>query len=54
MVRRLIGVLAVLALPSVGFAQEAVFSGTVTDSTGAMLPGVTVRAASRCALACTA
>ena len=44
MVRRLIGVLAILALPSIGFAQEAVFSGTITDSTGAMLPGVTIRA----------
>ena len=44
MVRRLIGVLAILALPSIGSAQEAVFSGTITDSTGAMLPGVTIRA----------
>ncbi|OLC75098.1 MAG: hypothetical protein AUH72_20850 [Acidobacteria bacterium 13_1_40CM_4_65_8] len=33
-----------LAMPVAGYAQEAVFSGTVTDSTGAMLPGVTVKA----------
>jgi carboxypeptidase family protein/TonB-dependent receptor-like protein len=33
-----------LVLPSLAFAQEAVLSGTVTDSTNAMLPGVTVRA----------
>ena len=36
--------LMILALPVVGYAQEAVLSGTVTDSTGAVLPGVTVRA----------
>ena len=33
---------AVLALPAAGYAQEAVLTGTVTDSTGAVLPGVTV------------
>src|SRR6185369_10805559 len=33
---------ALLALPAVTFAQEAVLTGTVTDSTGAVLPGVTV------------
>ena len=37
-----IGVL--LALPVMAYAQEAVFTGTVTDSTGAVLPGVTVTA----------
>ena len=37
-----IGVL--LALPVMAHAQEAVFTGTVTDSTGAVLPGVTVTA----------
>jgi Carboxypeptidase regulatory-like domain/TonB dependent receptor-like, beta-barrel len=34
----------ILALPVAGYAQEAVVSGTVTDSTGAVLPGVTVTA----------
>ena len=43
--RRLIMVGAILALlPGIGYAQEAVVSGTVTDSTGAVLPGVTVTA----------
>jgi Carboxypeptidase regulatory-like domain len=44
LVRRLVVVGAILALPVVAHAQEAVLSGTVTDSTGAVLPGVTVRA----------
>ncbi len=35
---------AILAIPAAGFAQEAVLTGTVTDSTGGVLPGVTVRA----------
>src|SRR6195256_2935372 len=46
-VRRLIfgvAILMILALPLVGYAQEAVLSGTVTDTTGAVLPGVTVKA----------
>src|SRR5688572_27709921 len=43
-VRRLILVCAFLALPARGFAQEAVVSGTVTDATGAVLPGVTITA----------
>ncbi|HKF69127.1 MAG TPA: carboxypeptidase-like regulatory domain-containing protein, partial [Vicinamibacterales bacterium] len=34
----------VLALPTPGFAQEAALSGIVTDATGAVLPGVTVKA----------
>src|SRR2546425_1818770 len=37
-------ILTILALPLVGYAQEAVLSGTVTDTTGAVLPGVTVKA----------
>ena len=45
---RLIGPLllvgVILALPDVVLAQEAVLSGTVTDSTGGVLPGVTVTA----------
>jgi len=35
---------ALVTLPAVGHAQEAVVSGTVTDSTGAVLPGVAVTA----------
>ena len=35
---------AMLAWPSVGHAQEATVNGTVTDSTGGVLPGVTVTA----------
>jgi hypothetical protein len=33
---------AFLALPMLGHAQEAVLTGTVVDSTSAVLPGVTV------------
>jgi len=43
-VRRLAFLCAVLALPATAFAQDAVLTGTVTDSTGAVLPGVTVTA----------
>ena len=43
-VRRLLVISAILALPVTGYAQEAVVSGTVTDSTGGVLPGVTVTA----------
>src|SRR5262245_59885149 len=35
---------ALLGLPVMAYAQEAVLSGVVTDSTGGALPGVTVRA----------
>jgi hypothetical protein len=35
---------ALLAMPATAVAQEAVLSGTVTDSTGAVLPGVTIAA----------
>ena len=38
----LIGILAML--PSGAFAQEATFNGVITDSSGAVLPGVTVTA----------
>ena len=41
-VRRLILLGAILALPALAFAQEATLTGTITDSTGAVLPGVTV------------
>src|SRR5262252_3978396 len=43
-VRRLVLLGAVLALPAMAFAQDAVLTGTITDSTGAVLPGVTVTA----------
>ena len=33
-----------VALPLAAFAQDAVISGTITDSTGGTLPGVTVTA----------
>ena len=42
--RRVILLCALLAVPSVARAQEAAITGTVTDSTGAVLPGVTVTA----------
>ena len=44
LVGRLIVLCALLALPVAAYAQEAVLSGTVTDSTGAVLPGVSVKA----------
>jgi hypothetical protein len=34
----------ILTMPAVGHAQEATMSGTVTDSTAAVLPGVTIKA----------
>jgi hypothetical protein len=37
--------LAILIVPSVAFAQSAI-AGVVKDATGAVLPGVTVEAAS--------
>jgi hypothetical protein len=40
--RRLVGVVVIAVLPSIAFAQEAVLTGIVTDSTGGVLPGVTV------------
>ena len=43
-VRWLIVVVALLALPGAGYAQEATITGSVTDSTGGVLPGVTVTA----------
>src|SRR5687768_1264522 len=33
-----------LLLPAMSYAQEAVLTGTVTDATGGVLPGVTVTA----------
>ena len=37
-------VCVLLSLPLVATAQEATLSGNITDSTGAVLPGVTLRA----------
>ena len=41
---RVVLILVVFALPTLASAQEAVLTGTITDSTGAVLPGVTVTA----------
>lgn len=41
---RLVVFVSIVALPVTGYAQEATVSGTVTDSTGGVLPGVVVRA----------
>ena len=43
LLKRLILLCALLATPAATYAQEAVLVGTVTDATGAVLPGVTVR-----------
>jgi hypothetical protein len=43
-VRRFLFVGVLLALPVMAFAQEATLTGTVTDATGGVLPGVTVTA----------
>src|SRR5258705_13813124 len=42
--RRLLALVLLLFMPAFAFAQEATVIGTVTDSTGGVLPGVTVRA----------
>src|SRR5688572_27779124 len=42
--QRWLAAAVLLALPVVAHAQEATLSGTVTDTTGGALPGVTVRA----------
>jgi hypothetical protein len=44
LVRRLVLIGVILLLPVAAFAQDAVLTGTVVDSTGAVLPGVTVTA----------
>src|SRR5437016_6855535 len=43
-VRPMLLLCAILLLPAFVFAQEAVLTGTITDATGAVLPGVTVQA----------
>src|ERR1051325_1303797 len=42
--RRLACLCALLSFPALVFAQEAVLTGTVNDSTGGVLPGVTITA----------
>ena len=42
--KRLLFALLAMSLPAATYAQEATLSGTVTDSTGSVLPGVTVEA----------
>src|SRR6185436_14003508 len=44
LVRWVILVCALLALPGAAYAQDAEVSGLVTDATGGVLPGVTIRA----------
>lgn len=43
-VKRLLLLAALLAFPVLAAAQEATIAGTITDTTGGVLPGVTVRA----------
>jgi carboxypeptidase family protein/TonB-dependent receptor-like protein len=43
-VRRFLIVSVLLLAPAAAFAQEATLTGTITDSTGAVLPGVTITA----------
>lgn len=43
-VRRLLLAAAILAVPGAGYAQGALFTGTAADSTGGVLPGVTITA----------
>ena len=43
--RRVVMALALVTLlPLAGYAQEATLSGTITDTTGGVLPGVTITA----------
>ena len=42
--RRLVIAAALMLVPAISQAQEAVLSGTVTDTTGGVLPGVVVTA----------
>jgi hypothetical protein len=43
-ITRAIAALLLIALPAIAFAQEAVVGGTIADTTGGVLPGVTVTA----------
>ena len=40
----LCAILMILALPAAGHAQEATLTGVITDTTGGVLPGVTIKA----------
>jgi hypothetical protein len=42
--KRVVAVYAFLFLPALVYAQEATFAGAITDSSGAVLPGVTITA----------
>src|SRR6266581_3306947 len=42
--KTILAIIAVLSLPLSGYAQEASISGTITDQTGGVLPGVTITA----------
>src|SRR5437867_1972529 len=44
LVRWFLLICSALAVPAASYAQEAVLSGTVTDATGAVLPGTSIRA----------
>src|SRR5260221_1253355 len=39
----LCAILTILAIPVVGYAQEATVTGTIIDTTGGVLPGVTIK-----------
>ena len=41
-IRLSVVLVALLAAPAIGYGQEATLTGTITDSTGGVLPGVTV------------
>src|ERR1700686_2934736 len=43
-VRGLLAVAALVALPALGYAQQAIVSGTVTDATGKPIAGVQIAA----------
>src|SRR5262245_28247852 len=43
-VTRFAAIVVLLMWPAAGYAQEAVVSGSVTDATGAVLPGVSITA----------
>ena len=43
-ITRVLMLCALFILPRSGFAQEAVLTGTITDSSGGVLPGVTITA----------
>ncbi len=44
LLRRLVVVSVTLVVPAVGYAQEAAVTGTVTDASMAVMPGVTIKA----------